>query len=152
MQVVFDGLLHGTCIHNEGQCFRSPPLPHATISRYLSHVGDDNEFTRIHQSPLPHLCTVSIQLELRSLFAMSENTLLSVVSLLHFNKIAILPCLEELAFFCNGADIDNLRAPFDMSVWKALDARAHQLSGKSFRALNVNIFHPRGICPTGSFG
>jgi hypothetical protein len=114
-----------------------------------SHLGDDNEFTRIHQSPLPHLRKVSIQLELQSLFAMSENALLSVASLLHSNKIATLPRLEELAFSCNGADIDNLRAPFDMSVWKALDARAHQLSGKSFRALNVDVFHPEGYLSNG---
>jgi len=76
------------------------------------------------------------------LFAISENVLLSVALLLHSNKIATLPLLEELAFSCNGVDIDNLRAPFDMSLWKALDARAHQLSGKSFRALNVDIFRP----------
>ena len=83
------------------------------------------------------------------LFAISENVLLSVALLLHSNKIATLPLLEELAFSCNGADIDNLRAPFDMSLWKALDARAHQLSGKSFRALNVDIFCPEGYLSNG---
>ena len=78
--------------------FPVPPLPHATISRYPS-LGDENDFTLIHQSPLPCLRKVSIQLELQSLIAMPENALLSVVSLLHFNKIATLPRLEELAFF-----------------------------------------------------
>ena len=97
--------------------FLSPPLPHATISWY-PYLGDNNEFTRIHQSSLPHLRKVSIQLELRSLSAMSENALLSVASLHHSNKIATLSRLGELAFSCSGADID-------------LDARAHQLSGKS---------------------
>ena len=77
-------------------------------------------------------------------FAMTENVLLSVLSLLHFNKIETLLRLRKLSFSCNGADI-----PFDMSLWKALDARAHQLFGKSFQALNVDIFHPKVYPPIG---
>ncbi|EDR07072.1 uncharacterized protein LACBIDRAFT_328395 [Laccaria bicolor S238N-H82] len=99
MQAVFDGLLRGTCVHNK---------------------GDDNDFTRINLPP--------IQLELRSAFAMSENALLSVASLLHSDGIATLPRLGELAFSWNGTGIDDLCAPFYMSVWNALGARAHQLS------------------------
>ena len=136
MQVVFDGLLRKTYVLNKGRCFRSPPLPHATIPRYPSHLGDDNEFSR---TPLPHLRKVSIQLRLRFLFAMSENVLLSVVSLLYSNKIATLPSLEELAFSCNVADFDNIRAPFDMSVWKSLDARAHQLSSSLTRSFVCGV-------------
>ena len=98
---------------------------------------------------LTHLRKVSIQREQRSLFAMTENTLFSVLSLLHFNKIETLLRLGELSFSCNGADVDSLCAPFDMSLWKALDARAHQLFGKPFRALNVDIFHSEVYPPNG---
>ena len=131
--------------------FPVPSLPHTTISRVPSYFGDDNEFTHIHRSPLSHLRKVSNQPGLRSLFAMtSEDAPFSVVSLLHSNKIATLPRLEKLALSCNGADIDNLRAPFNMSVWKALDAREHQLSGRSFRPPRPQRRYV-GICPTGSF-
>ena len=149
MQVVFDGLLRGTCVHNRGRCFRSPPLPHATISLYPSSLGDENDFTLIHQSSLPHLRNVSIRLELRSLCAMSNNALLSVVSLLHSNKIATLPCLEELAYSCNGANIDKLRLPSTCPSGKH-SAPEHILSGKMFRArLNVDIFHPERYLSNG---
>ena len=119
-------------------------------SPYPSYLGDDDDFTRVHQSSLPHLLKVSIELELRPLFAMSENALLSIVSLHHSNKIATLPRLGELAFSCNDADIDDLGAPFDMSVWKALDARAHQLSleNRSEPSMSISSI-PKSIRLTG---
>ena len=51
MQVVFDEFLRGTCVHNEGRCFRSPPLPHATISRYPSSLGDEMTLLSSINSP-----------------------------------------------------------------------------------------------------
>ena len=47
---------------------------------------------------------------------MTESALLSVLSLLHFKKTETLLRLGELSFSYNGADIDSLRAPFDMSL------------------------------------
>ena len=95
MQVLFDGLLGETCIHKEGRYFRSPHYPTLPSHGIPPSLCDDNVFSR---APLPHLRKVSIQLELRFLFAMSENALLSVVSILHSNKIATLPRPEELTF------------------------------------------------------
>ena len=134
--------------------FRSPPLPHATISWYPSHLDGHNEFTRIHQSLLPHLSRlhqVSIELELRSCleFPRMRFSALSRYSILtrsqHYlvsrNQHSPATALILITFALPSTCPSGKR-------WTP--KRISRLENPSEPSTSM-FFIPRGICPTGSF-